>query len=167
MNKKTKIIVSALSLIVVVGLVGAVIWGVQEQNASMDAISDLQTQEPVEKEEYIVPPIERKEEPIVEVPVVESEIIEPTAPAEPTEENIIVKEQPKFEKPTLPEDQADTTDKEEPPVYEHEKPKEPEGGSTNDKGEVYVPGFGWQQQTGESIVNHVEIELTGEQVGIM
>ena len=40
---------------------------------------------------------------------------------------------------------------EQPPQYEtqpEQKPEEPAGGSTNDSGQVYVPGFGYVDQPG-------------------
>ena len=47
------------------------------------------------------------------------------------------------DKPTIPDDQKNDPTK--PPEYkpDENKPSKPEGGDKNDKGEIYVPGFGW------------------------
>ena len=65
-------------------------------------------------------------------------------------ENAVVKPKPPKEKPKT---QDDTTDKSKVPTYtENEvKPKSQNthnGGETNDKGQVYVPGFGWVDKGG-------------------
>lgn len=53
-----------------------------------------------------------------------------------------------------PVDTKAETNPEQPPQYEPEvtepeqKPQEPAGGSTNESGQVYVPGFGYVDQPG-------------------
>lgn len=61
--------------------------------------------------------------------------------------------QPPAEKPEVKDTDA-AENPEQPPKYEPEvtepeqKPEEPAGGSTNDRGQVYVPGFGYVDQPG-------------------
>lgn len=61
--------------------------------------------------------------------------------------------QPPAEKPEV-KDTDDAEKPEQPPEYEPEvtepeqKPEEPAGGSTNESGQVYVPGFGYVDQPG-------------------
>lgn len=61
--------------------------------------------------------------------------------------------QPPAEKPEIKDTDA-AENPEQPPQYESEvtepeqKPEEPAGGSTNDSGQVYVPGFGYVDQPG-------------------
>lgn len=61
--------------------------------------------------------------------------------------------QPPAEKPEVKDTDA-TENPGQPPQYEPEvtepeqKPEEPAGGSTNDSGQVYVPGFGYVDQPG-------------------
>ena len=58
-------------------------------------------------------------------------------------------EKPKDKELTNPDKKPQTTVK---PV-EPDKPKDktPQGGETNDKGETYVPGFGWVKDSGANI----------------
>lgn len=61
--------------------------------------------------------------------------------------------QPPAEKPEIRDSDA-AGKPEQPPQYEPEvtepeqKPEEPAGGSTNDSGQIYVPGFGYVDQPG-------------------
>lgn len=61
--------------------------------------------------------------------------------------------QPPAEKPEIKDTDA-TDNPEQPPQYEPEvtepeqKPEEPAGGSTNDSGQVFVPGYGYVDQPG-------------------
>lgn len=58
--------------------------------------------------------------------------------------------QPPEEKPEIKDTDA-AENPEQPPQYETEpeqRPEEPAGGSTNDSGQVYVPGFGYVDQPG-------------------
>lgn len=56
--------------------------------------------------------------------------------------------QPPAEKPQVKDTDA-AENPGQPPQYEPEqKPEEPAGGSTNDSGQVYVPGFGYVDQPG-------------------
>lgn len=58
--------------------------------------------------------------------------------------------QPPAEKPEIKDTDA-AENPEQPPQYETEpeqRPEEPAGGSTNDSGQVYVPGFGYVDQPG-------------------
>lgn len=97
---------------------------------------------------------------------------------EEDEEEIIVdfapsSEENKPEAPEKPEAQGDATNPEEPPSYEPEETKPsasekeenggnadtPQPGSKNEKGEVYVPGFGW---TLPSTVEQTEMDNDGD-----
>lgn len=61
--------------------------------------------------------------------------------------------QPPAEKPEVKDPDA-VAKPEQPPQYEpdvtepEQKPEEPAGGSTNDSGQIYVPGFGYVDQPG-------------------
>ena len=61
--------------------------------------------------------------------------------------------QPPAEKPEVKDTDA-AGNPEQPPQYEpdvtepEQKPEEPAGGSTNDSGQIYVPGFGYVDQPG-------------------
>ena len=78
-------------------------------------------------------------------------------------------------KPELPEN-AVTDDPEKHPEYKPEdnvikdEPNKPQGGQTNDKGEIYVPGFGWiKDEGGKSVgeVAHMDEGDWNNKVGIM
>ena len=58
--------------------------------------------------------------------------------------------QPPAEKPEVKDKDA-VENPEQPPQYEtqpEQKPEEPAGGSTNDSGQVFVPGYGYVDQPG-------------------
>ena len=60
-----------------------------------------------------------------------------------------------------------------PPSYTKEQttvttPSEPQGGSTNEQGQIYVPGFGYMESGGEgSITVNEDMYENGNKVGIM
>ena len=60
-----------------------------------------------------------------------------------------------------------------PPTYQPEQttvttPSEPEAGSTNSQGQMYVPGFGYISGGGESTIDHnSDMYENGNKVGIM
>lgn len=70
----------------------------------------------------------------------------------------------------VPEDERNT---ETPPTYTEEQttvttPTEPQGGSTNESGAVYVPGFGYIESSGEgTAIQDDSIYENGNKVGIM
>lgn len=64
--------------------------------------------------------------------------------------------------------------KETPPTYDAEQtevkpqPTEPAGGSTNDAGQVYVPGFGYVTPSGpNTVIDGQDIYENGNKIGIM
>lgn len=64
--------------------------------------------------------------------------------------------------------------KETPPTYKPEQtegkpqPTEPAGGSTNDAGQVYVPGFGYITPSGpNTVIDGQDIYENGNKIGIM
>lgn len=64
--------------------------------------------------------------------------------------------------------------KETPPTYKPEQtevkpqPTEPVGGSTNDAGQVYVPGFGYVTPSGpNTVIDGQDIYENGNKIGIM
>ena len=64
--------------------------------------------------------------------------------------------------------------KETPPTYKPEQtevkpqPAEPAGGSTNDAGQVYVPGFGYITPSGpNTVIDGQDIYENGNKIGIM
>ena len=81
----------------------------------------------------------------------------------------------KTEKDHVPDDvpEADRN-KETPPTYKPEQtevkpqPTEPAGGSTNDAGQVYVPGFGYITPSGpNTVIDGQDIYENGNKIGIM
>lgn len=81
----------------------------------------------------------------------------------------------KTEKDHVPDDvpEADRN-KETPPTYKPEQtevkpqPTEPVGGSTNDAGQVYVPGFGYITPSGpNTVIDGQDIYENGNKIGIM
>lgn len=72
----------------------------------------------------------------------------------------------------VPEEERKTED-EEPPTYE-ELPTvtptetEPAAGSTNSAGQVYVPGFGYVENSGENVgIQDTEMYENGNKIGVM
>ena len=81
----------------------------------------------------------------------------------------------KTEKDHVPDEvpEADRN-KETPPTYKPEQtevkpqPTEPAGGSTNDDGQVYVPGFGYITPSGpNTVIDGQDIYENGNKIGIM
>ena len=81
----------------------------------------------------------------------------------------------KTEKDHVPDDvpEADRN-KETPPTYKPEQtevkpqPTEPAGGSTNDAGQVYVPGFGYVDYEGDNVgIKDDSMYENGNKIGIM
>ena len=77
--------------------------------------------------------------------------------------------------PAIPDDvpEADRN-KETPPTYKPEQtevkpqPTEPAGGSTNDAGQVYVPGFGYVDYEGDNVgIKDDSMYENGNKIGIM
>lgn len=87
---------------------------------------------------------------------------EPTKPAAPTE------------KPT-PKTESSTANTSEPKKSSTEgtvktTPKEPAAGERNEKGQMWVPGFGWTDDSGSNTgtkIGNDDDELTGNKVGSM
>ena len=81
----------------------------------------------------------------------------------------------KTEKDHAADDVPDTDrNKETPPTYKPEQtevkpqPTEPAGGSTNDAGQVYVPGFGYVTPSGpNTVIDGQDIYENGNKIGIM
>ena len=81
----------------------------------------------------------------------------------------------KTEKNHVPDDVPDADrNKETPPTYKPEQtemkpqPTEPAGGSTNDAGQVYVPGFGYVTPSGpNTVIDGQDIYENGNKIGIM
>lgn len=87
---------------------------------------------------------------------------EPTKPAAPTE-----KPTPKTESPT-----TNTSERQKSNTEGTVKttPKEPAAGEKNEKGQMWVPGFGWTDDSGPNTgtkVGNDDDELTGNKVGSM
>jgi hypothetical protein len=83
----------------------------------------------------------------------------------------VVKPEPPKEKP---ETKDDITDKNNVPTYEEKEvnpstqPETPKGGETNNKGQIYVPGFGWVDDSGPN--KEVKVDSDGDinkQIGNM
>ena len=95
-------------------------------------------------------------------------------PTPAKEEKEIVKPQPEFEKPKLP-DNADTENPDTPPSYNKpntpSKPKttEPADGTkrvNNGQKEIYIKGFGWLPDSPGGTSEIADFELSGEIIGM-
>ncbi|RPF43370.1 hypothetical protein EDD70_2334 [Hydrogenoanaerobacterium saccharovorans] len=186
MTKKTKIIVTALAAIVVV-FAGVGIYMLTKDSPfivdPVHVLAEEAASEPTSKaddtddQEYKVPPI------VVTPPA--EKTIKDTKNSTPEENTEVVTKnpdgtktteivRPEFEKPEPPAppevDEKEAMDPEKPPEYTPEQkkpnkePKKPTGGESNNKGEIYVPGFGWQKPV-ENTFEVAENAGTGEVIG--
>lgn len=92
---------------------------------------------------------------------------EPTKPPAPTEEPKTEVSTSKEENPTVNPSKT-SENKTEGTVKT--TPQEPAAGTINDKGQMWVPGFGWVDNSGENVgtkVGNDDDELTGNKVGEM
>ena len=85
--------------------------------------------------------------------------------------------QPDLVKPEAPKEtpkpQGETTNPSKAPTYKPEdttvsKSAEPKGGDTNGQGQIYVPGFGWVDNSGENVGTTAEdMYENGNKIGEM
>lgn len=131
--------------------------------------------EPSETPKISVPSIDPTETPAVTEGVDTGKSIgteqsiqaEPTKPPAPTEAPKTEVSTSKEENPTVnpsktSENKTESTVK--------TTPQEPAAGTINDKGQMWVPGFGWVDNSGENVgtkVGNDDDELTGNKVGEM
>jgi len=99
---------------------------------------------------------------------IKDEVTEKEDGSKDTDGEFVKPEEPKdkpTEKPEVPE--AQKNDPTKPPEYkpDENKPSKPEGGDKNDKGEIYVPGFGWVTPVSGSTTEIAENAGTGDIIG--
>lgn len=187
-----KISTVVLALTLVAG-VGVQVWihydkaekAAADELARQTYIEKLETEESLKLEqteaerEALIKSIEEapivlpeKKEPKVE-PKEESEPTDKTTESKEAEEEVVT-ESKEIKKPELPED-AVTDDPEKHPEYKPEdnvikdEPNKPQGGEKNEKGEIYVPGFGWMEpgNGGTSEVANMDEGDWDNKIGIM
>lgn len=92
---------------------------------------------------------------------------EPTKPPAPTESPKPSKPKSETSKPkaetSTQQNETVTKNPTKPPEYKPEdtvktKPKEPDAGEKNDKGQMWVPGFGWVDDSGPNVGKEVDGE---------
>ena len=92
---------------------------------------------------------------------------EPTKPPAPTESPKPSKPKAETSKPkaetSTKQNETMTKNPTKPPEYKPEdtvktKPKEPDAGAKNDKGQMWVPGFGWVDDSGPNVGKEVDGE---------
>lgn len=182
-NKRNSIILAIALLMAVAGL--AIGIRLQYSNKSALQNADSPSSEPtqanasVEPIESVKPEIieEKKVQPEVAEQIESSEPTPTAATTEPGSSTISIQEgQPKADvkptEPPKPSPKGDTTDKTQPPTYDEDDVKpsssEPKMGDRNDKGEIYIAGFGWVKEIGESVGTVVDSDGDiNKQVGIM
>lgn len=89
----------------------------------------------------------------------------PTEPAGPPKDETTKKDDTTTgSEPDGKTPEASTPETEKPADPKPDKPKPPTGGETNNNGEIYVPGFGWQKPTG-GFSEKVEMNPNGNIIG--
>ncbi len=140
-------------------------------------------------DDVIAEPVE--ETPAVEVSAVEVPALETPAPIVESEETDVLQDndktkktsedKPKTKEEATPpteapkvKDETETTNPKKKPEYKEEdvKPneskKQPKSGDVRSDGAIYVPGFGWVEDSGEpNKQEYADFELTGNLVGEM
>ena len=182
-NKRNSIILAIVLLMAVAGL--AIGIGLQYSNKVDPRIAEAQSSEPTQVNAS-VEPIESVKPEIIEDKKIQSEVPEEIQSPEPTpiagsaepgsSTTSIQEGQPiaddKPTEPPKPTPKGDNTDKTQPPTYDEDDVKpsssEPKMGDRNDKGEIYIAGFGWVNEIGESVGTIVDSDGDiDKQVGIM
>lgn len=134
-------------------------------NQSEDSVDIiLETPEMTEKEdEIIVPEIkitdtETKDNGAINTRTEQTIQGNPEKPKEPTKKQLEDPTQkPNGEKVETPPEPVDHN-KVEKPAETPKKDDEPQGGDTNNKGQTYLPGFGWIENSGENQGTEVDGE---------
>lgn len=182
-NKRNSIILVIALLMAVAGL--AVGIGLQYSNKVATQIAGVPSHE-LTQATASVEPIESVKPEIIEDKKIQPEVPEPIESPEPTPiadatelgstTTSIQEGQPKADvkptEPPKPTPKGDNTDKAQPPTYDEDDVKpgssEPKMGDRNDKGEIYIAGFGWVKEIGESVGTIVDSDGDiDKQVGIM
>ena len=165
-NDKTKrrLIVSGgliISLILIVLISGQFrkepIAEAELPNQSEDSIDIiLETPEITEKEDEVIVPeieitdIETKDNRAIDTGTEQTIQGNPEKPKEPTKKQLEDPTQkPNGEKVETSPEPVDHNEVEKP-VETPKKDDEPQGGDTNNKGQTYLPGFGWIENSGEN-----------------
>lgn len=182
-NKRNSIILAIALFVAVAGL--AIGIGLQYLKKVDPQITEAQSSEPTQASAS-VEPSESVNPEVIEDKEVQPEVPELKGPSEPTpiaattepgSSTISIQEgQQKADvkptEPPKPTPKGDNTDKTQPPTYNEDDVKpgssEPKMGDRNDKGEIYIAGFGWVKEVGESVGTVVDSDGDiNKQVGIM
>ncbi|NLL67848.1 MAG: hypothetical protein GX236_09160 [Clostridiaceae bacterium] len=182
-NKRNSIIIAIALLVAVAGLATGI--GLKYSNKSVPQIAEDPSSRPTQVNAS-VEPIESVKPEIIEDKKVQPEVPEQIESPEPTpiagttepgSSSISIQEgQPKADvqstEPPKPTPKGDNTDKTQPPTYDEDDVKpgssEPKMGDRNDKGEIYIAGFGWVKEIGESVGTIADSDGDiDKQVGIM
>lgn len=168
----------ALSAVLVVAIIGQFrtppIQDVDippQSSSSQDVTVD--TPDITEKEDGItVPPIQIPEEPESSNGMDKGteQTIQPNTSGKPnyTEEELKNPEQKPNGDKVIENDKPQDHDKVEKPVTPPKTDNQPQGGVVNSKGETYLPGFGWIENSGENQGSVAEdMYENGNKVGIM
>lgn len=182
-NKRNSIILAIALFVAVAGL--AIGIGLQYSNKLDPQIAEVQSSEPTQVNAS-VDAIESVKPEIIEDKKIQSEVPEEIQSPEPTPiagsaepgsiTTSIQEGQPKADgkptEPPKPTPKGSNTDKKQPPTYDEDDVEpgssEPKVGDRNDKGEIYVAGFGWIKEIGEG--ECIAVDSDGDidkQVGIM
>lgn len=170
MNPKDKKYIITIAVITVLSIAGFWTWMLNSNNADpiLAEVPNSESQSEVQNEtnpkpEYDIPPIQPPKEQQSKSGVDNNGEVIISKPQEP-------------EKPAV-KDKNQITDPSKPPEYNQEdvKPEPPKDttpkpGDKNNKGEIYVPGFGWVADHGGGDDGHSIIDAGGDpnkQVGIM
>lgn len=184
-NSKKKATIMALSLAAIC-LVGGLIYYVGSMGSEPPALP-VESKPPVETE-VTVPEIKPESTPSTEAPTASE--TQPETSSQPTtttpSTNGDVAEKPSEGKPkspteaTPPAEKPKETDKQapvenpddngncQPEQKPQQEPDQPQGGDTRSDGAVYVPGFGWVEDSGEENGTVVAPNAgTGDEIGDM
>lgn len=193
MTKKTKTIITAAALVLIFAGAGVYIAVENNLFAppiaepvpleSSSSTADIATSSSIsasseDEDDYVVPPLKappKKEQDASSQPLEENKATITSNPDGTTNTQI---ERPEYSKPEPPpppvidEEQASdptkepeyTPEQKEPNKPKPDDPETPTGGETNNKGQIYVPGFGWQKPTGGESET-VEMNPNGNIIG--
>lgn len=148
--------------------------GTKENDDKIEDVNSKDNEDKIEKEEGIkVPPIKVPDTQVTNKNGVDKgtkQTIQKDAekPKEPRKEELTDPTQkPNGEKVVEPPKNVDH-DKVEKPIEPPKKKDEPKGGDTNNKGQTYLPGFGWIENSGENQGSKAEdMYENGNKVGNM
>lgn len=180
-KKKIWIIAASTVGVLMVAALTAGVINKMQRTAEMEAyLTQQQTQYELEKaaseaavkaasSNYVIPPIKSNEE---RRSGKQGKTIEPEKAVTSAPEVFVSTDEsgnqvitPEWEVPVTPPHE-DVHNPEKPPETPDvpKKPETPAPGTPNEKGEIYVPGFGWQKPTGGHTEQY-DVDLSGNLIG--